>query len=51
VKAAQRLLDNNGLDWRAKFHKPHLGTNPQKWLIEQVKLEIEAFYQEGSDRI
>jgi len=27
---------------QSKFHKPHLSKNPQKWLIEQVKQEIEA---------
>lgn len=36
---------------QSKFHKPHLTTDPQKWLIAQVKLEIKAFDQEGSDRI
>ncbi|MGZ8262453.1 MAG: NACHT domain-containing protein, partial [Methylotenera sp.] len=29
----------------------HLSKDPQKWLIEQVKKEIEAFGQQGSDRI
>lgn len=36
---------------QSKFHKPHLSKDPQKWLIEQVKKEIEAFDQQGSDRI
>lgn len=36
---------------QSKFHKPHLSTDPQKWLIAQVKLEIKAFDQEGSDRV
>lgn len=28
---------------QSKFHKPHLSKDPQKWLIEQVKKEIEEF--------
>lgn len=36
---------------QSKFHKPHLSKNPHKWLIEQVKQEIEAFDHEDSDRI
>lgn len=28
---------------QCKFHKPHLSKNPQKWLINEVRKEIEAF--------
>jgi hypothetical protein len=28
---------------QSKFHKPHLSTNPQKWLIGQIKEEIKKF--------
>lgn len=28
---------------QSKYHAPHLTKNPQEWLIEQVKLEIDAF--------
>lgn len=35
---------------QSKFHKPSLGHSPQKWLIEQVKKEIEAFNKDKSDR-
>jgi hypothetical protein len=28
---------------QSKFHKPHLSTNPQKWLIGQAREEIKAF--------
>jgi hypothetical protein len=34
---------------QSKFHKPHLSKNPQKWLLAEVKKEIEAFQKyEGS---
>lgn len=38
-------LDNWSGTWyiQSKFHKPHLSKNPQKWLIEQVSLELEKF--------
>lgn len=36
---------------QSKFHKSHLTKDSQKWLIEQVKKEIEAFDKEESDRI
>ncbi len=36
---------------QSKFHKPHLSTNSQKWLITQVKQEIKTFDEENSDRI
>lgn len=36
---------------QSKFHKPHLSTNPQKWLVQQVTQEIEKFDAEDSDRI
>jgi len=36
---------------QSKFHKPHLSKDPQKWLIGQVRQEIEAFDKEESDRI
>jgi hypothetical protein len=28
---------------QSKFHKPHLSKNPQKWLLEQIEKELEAF--------
>lgn len=36
---------------QSKFHKSHLSKDPQKWLIGQVRKEIEAFDKEDSDRI
>lgn len=35
---------------QSKFHKPHLSKNPQAWLINEVKKEIEAF-KESEDRV
>jgi hypothetical protein len=28
---------------QCKFHKPHLSTDPQKWLLEEIKKEIKEF--------
>lgn len=36
---------------QSKFHTPHLSVNSQKWLINQVKKEIEKFDNSNSDRI
>jgi len=36
---------------QAKFHKPHLSTNAQKWLVDQIKSEIERFSDPKSERI
>jgi hypothetical protein len=36
---------------QSKFHKPHQSKDAQKWLIAQVKQEIQAFDKEESDRI
>ncbi|MFO1253101.1 MAG: hypothetical protein U1E77_18670 [Inhella sp.] len=35
---------------QSKFHSPHLSKDPQKWLINEVKKEIEAFQKPDSDR-
>lgn len=35
---------------QSKFHKPHLSTNPQKWLIQQAAAEIKAFDENPGDR-
>jgi len=35
---------------QAKFHKPHLSKNPQKWLLEQIKKEIDEFGQPETKR-
>ena len=35
---------------QAKFHKPHLSKDPQKWLIGQIKDEIGAFRQSETKR-
>src|SRR3712207_1816486 len=34
---------------QCKFHEPHLSTDPQKWLIAQVRQEIKAFDKEDSN--
>lgn len=36
---------------QSKFHKPNLSKDPQKWLIAQVKEEIEKFDESDSDRV
>jgi hypothetical protein len=35
---------------QSKFHKPHLSANAQKWLLEQIKNEIQEFTKSGSKR-
>jgi hypothetical protein len=35
---------------QAKFHKPHLSSDPQKWILSQVKRELEEFKKPGSKR-
>lgn len=35
---------------QSKFHKPHLSTNPQKWLIREVQNEIEIFLDPKANR-
>ncbi|MDR7377924.1 hypothetical protein J2X19_002603 [Rhodoferax ferrireducens] len=36
---------------QSKFHAPHLSKNPQKWLIEKVKGEIELFEESDNGRL
>jgi hypothetical protein len=36
---------------QSKFHKPHLSTNSQQWLREQVKSELELFIKPKSLRV
>ncbi|HYG89757.1 MAG TPA: hypothetical protein VD978_26275 [Azospirillum sp.] len=36
---------------QAKFHAPHLSTNPQKWLLDRIKEEIAEFQQPGTRRV
>lgn len=35
---------------QAKFHSPHLSTDPQKWLLKQIETELEAFQSPESRR-
>jgi hypothetical protein len=35
---------------QSKFHKPHLSTNPQKWLLDRIEEEIADFAKPGSRR-
>jgi hypothetical protein len=35
---------------QSKFHKPHLSKNPQAWLINEVKKELEEF-ENSEDRV
>lgn len=35
---------------QSKFHAPHLSTNAQNWLIQQVRSEIKAFTRPDSSR-
>jgi hypothetical protein len=35
---------------QSKFHKPHRSTDPQKWLLEQIKQELTQFKLSGSRR-
>jgi hypothetical protein len=36
---------------QSKFHKPHLSTNAQKWLIGQVKEEIQSFLKPNARKL
>jgi hypothetical protein len=36
---------------QSKFHSPHLSSDSQKWLIDQVRGEIKSFSQRGSKRV
>jgi hypothetical protein len=36
---------------QSKFHSPHLSTDPHKWLIEKVRVEIESFNNSNGDRV
>ncbi|WP_163882334.1 NACHT domain-containing protein [Rhizobium laguerreae] len=33
-----------------KFHPPHLSTDPQKWLLKQIQIELSAFKAQNSRR-
>lgn len=35
---------------QSKFHKPHLSRDPQKWLVEQIKAELDEFKKPGTRR-
>src|SRR4051812_30462879 len=35
---------------QSKFHKPNLSTNPQRWLLEQIKGELSAFADTNTRR-
>lgn len=35
---------------QSKFHKPHLSKDPQKWLISQVKAELDLYSDANLDR-
>tara|TARA_R110002073_G_scaffold336537_2_gene534852 strand:+ start:271 stop:4170 length:3900 start_codon:yes stop_codon:yes gene_type:complete len=35
---------------QSKFHAPHLSKDPQKWLLAQIKEELEAFSKPNSKR-
>lgn len=35
---------------QSKFHKPHLSTDSQKWLLEKIKEEIKEFEKPDSKR-
>jgi hypothetical protein len=36
---------------QSKFHKPHLSTDPQKWLVEQIKEELKEFQKPDTKRV
>lgn len=36
---------------QSKFHRPHLSTDPQKWLLEQVNEELKEFSKSDSKRV
>ncbi|MER9065848.1 hypothetical protein NKH84_04670 [Mesorhizobium sp. M0902] len=35
---------------QSKFHAPHLSADPQKWLLEQINLELKAFTAPNTSR-
>ncbi|RWQ20553.1 hypothetical protein [Mesorhizobium sp.] len=35
---------------QSKFHAPHLSTDPQKWLVDQIKTEIKLFSDNNTTR-
>jgi hypothetical protein len=35
---------------QSKFHRPHLTTNAQNWIVDQVRKEIDRFEDEDSER-
>lgn len=35
---------------QAKFHKPHLSADPQKWLVDRIKEEVQEFSKPQSRR-
>ena len=41
------------LSWyiQSKFHKPHLSKDPQKWLLEQIKGELDEFKKSGARKV
>jgi hypothetical protein len=36
---------------QSKFHKPHLSKDPQKWLVEQIKGELQEFKKDRTRRV
>jgi hypothetical protein len=36
---------------QSKFHEPHLSTDPQKWLIQQISLELQKFARPNTRRV
>ena len=36
---------------QAKFHKPHLSIDPQKWLLDQIRGELKLFREKQSRRV
>jgi hypothetical protein len=36
---------------QSKFHKPHLSKDPQKWLLDRIKEELETFTDPNSKRV
>jgi len=36
---------------QSKFHKPHLSKDPQKWIVEQIKEELEEFKKQRTRRV
>src|SRR5215213_8089047 len=35
---------------QSKFHAPHLSSDPQKWLIEEIRKELQAFARSDGKR-